>query len=284
MRISDVTATVRPIDPSYPTNRAIAALTMAVIVGGIVLQLILGAELTQGASWGISAGLAVFLAWALGRELDPDHDLSAFVAAGLALVGLLLFDLPNLMALFWILLLLRMVNRTTGLPARILDSLLILGFGSWLTWQRSWIYGLMTGLAFFLDSRLSPPHRRHLFFAGIALLAMVILYSVSGGMPGEGKPSLLAILAVSGMSVLFVPVIVASHQLSTVGDATGEPLNPRRVQAVQVIALLTGLQIVLWDGDPGVVQLMPVWATVLGVALYKLFGAVYASIPSHSQR
>jgi len=284
MRISDVSATVRLIDPSYPTNRAIAALTMAVIAGGIVLQLIAGEELIQGASWGISAGLAVFLAWALGRELDPDHDLSAFVATGLALIGLLLFDLPNLMALFWMLLLLRMVNRTTGLPAQILDSLLILGLGSWLTWQRSWIYGLMTGLAFLLDSRLSSPHRQHLFFAGIALLASVILYSVSGGMPGEGKPSLLAILVVSGMSVLFVPVIVASHQLSTVGDATGEPLNPRRVQAAQVIALVTGLQIAWWDGDPGVVQLMPVWATVLGVALYKLFGAVYASILSHSQR
>lgn len=284
MRISDVSAIVRPIDPSYPTNRAIAALTMAVIVGGIVLQLIAGEELIQGASWGISAGLAVFLAWALGRELDPDHDLSAFVAAGLALIGLLLFDLPDLMALFWMLLFLRMVNRTTGLPARILDSLLILGLGSWLTWQSSWIYGLMTGLAFLLDSRLSSPHRRHLFFAGIALLATAILYSVSGGMPGEGKPSLLAILAVSGMSVSFVPVILTSRRMRTVGDATGEPLNPGRVQAAQVVALLTGLQIALWDGDPGVVQLMPVWATVLGVALYKLFGAVYASILSHSQR
>lgn len=137
MRIGDVIATIRPIDPSYPTNRAIAALTMAVIVGGIVLQLIVGEGLTQGVSWGISAGLTVFLAWALGRELDPDHDLSAFVAAGLALIGLLLFDLPSLMALLWMLFFLRMVNRTTGLPARILDSLLILGLGSWLTWQGS---------------------------------------------------------------------------------------------------------------------------------------------------
>jgi hypothetical protein len=274
MRISDLTATVRSIDLSYPTNRAIAAFSMVVTAGGVILQLIVGVELTQGVSWGISAGLTVFLAWALGRELDPDHDLSAFFAAGLALIGLLLFDLPSLMALFWMTILLRVVNRTTGLPARILDSLLMLGLGSWLTWQGGWIYGLMTGLAFFLDSRLSPPHRRHLLLAVVAFLATVMLFSVTGSMPGQDRLSLLAILAVFGASVPFVPVILASRQLSAVGDATGESLNPRRVQAAQVVALLTGLQIVWWDGDPGVVQLMPLWATMLGVALYKLLGPI----------
>jgi hypothetical protein len=274
MRISDVTATVRPIDPSYPTNRAIAAFTMAVTAGGIVLQLIAGAEPTQGVSWGISAGLTVFIAWALGRELDPDHDLSAFFAAGLALIGLFLFDLPSLMALFWMILLLRVVNRTTGLPAKMLDSLLMLGLGSWLTWQGGWIYGLMTGLAFFLDSRLSPPHRRHLLLAVVALLATVILFSVAGSMPGGDRPSMLAILAVLGISVLFAPVILVSRQLNAVGDATGERLNPGRVQAAQVVALLTGLQLAWWDGDPGVVQLTPLWATLLGVAMYRLLGLI----------
>jgi len=275
MRMSDLTTIQRKIDLNYPTNRAIVLSALAVAVGGVILQLVLGEELLQGVSWGIAAGLAVFLAWALGRELDPDHDLSAFVAAGLALIGLLLFDSPSLLALFWMLVLLRILNRTFGLPARILDSVLLLGLGSWLTWQGNWSYGLMTALAFFLDSRLSSPHRRHLFFAAVGLLVTVVLFGVSGSMPGEGKPSLLAILAVVGMSILFVPAIVASRQLSTVGDATGEPLNPRRVQAAQVMTLLTGIQMTLWEGDAGLDQLMPLWAAVLGVALYKLFSVIY---------
>ena len=268
MSISRITAIGRPIDPNYPTNRAIALLALAVIVGGSVLQLIAGVQLVQSISWGIEAGLAVFLAWALARELDPDHDLSAFVAAGLALIGLLFLDLPGLTALFWMIVLLRIVNRTAGLPATILDSLLILGLSSWLTWQGEWIYGLITALAFLLDSRLSPPHVRHLLFAAIALVITVILFG--GRLPRVDELSPAIALTVLVMSALFLPVIIASRELTTVSDQTNEPLNPRRVQAAQGIALLTGILIAWWNGYSGFVSFMPLWAAMAGASLYRL--------------
>jgi hypothetical protein len=268
MPLSNITAIARAIDPNYPTNRAIALVTLAVIIGGTILQLIAGGQLLQSVSWGVAAGLAVFLAWALARELDPDHDLSAFVATGLALIGLHFLDLPGLTALFWVIVLLRIVNRTAGLPATILDSLLVLGLGSWLTWQGEWIYGLITALAFLLDSRLSPPHRRHLLFGVIALVITVILFG--GRLPRVGEPSPAIVLAVLVMSVLFVPVIIASRELTTVSDQTNEPLNPRRVQAAQGIALLTGILAVWWNGYPGLVSFMPLWAAMAGASLYRL--------------
>ena len=60
------------------------------------------------------ASLVVVLSWAIARELDPDYDLSAFVATGLSLVGLIMFGLPKITVLLWILLVARMVNRTRG--------------------------------------------------------------------------------------------------------------------------------------------------------------------------
>ena len=240
-------------------------------MGGSILRLIAGVQLVQSISWGIAAGLAVFLAWALARELDPDHDLSAFVAAGLALIGLLFLDLPGLTVLFWMIILLRLVNRTVGLPATILDSLLILGLGSWLTLQGEWVYGLMTALAFLLDSQLSPPHRRHLFFAAIALIITVILLLFDGSMPRVGESSPAIVLAVLVMCALFVPVIIASRELTTVSDETSEPLNPRRVQAAQGIALLTGILMAWWNGYPGLASFMPLWAAMVGISLYRLF-------------
>ena len=269
MSISKITAIARPIDSNYPTNRAIALLALAVIVGGTVLRLIAGANFMQSISWGVAAGLAVFLAWALARELDPDHALSAFVAAGLALIGLFFFDLPGLTVLFWMIILLRIVNRTAGLPATILDSLLVLGIGSWLTLQGNWVYGLMTALAFLLDSQLSPPHRRHLLFAAIALLVTVMLFFFDGSMPRVGESSPAIVLAVLVMSALFVPVIIVSRKLKTVGDQTNEPLDPRRVQAAQGIALLTGILRAWWNGYPGLVSFMPLWAAMVGTSLYS---------------
>jgi hypothetical protein len=84
----------------------------------------------------------VFLAWVLCRELDPDHDLSAFVAVGLALGGLFLWGLTRLVVLLWLILILRVVNRTMGLPAGILDSLAVLGLGIWLSFGGNWGYGV----------------------------------------------------------------------------------------------------------------------------------------------
>lgn len=279
MQINNITAIARPIDPDYSTNRAIAVVAMVVTVGGAIFQLLTSGELIQSALWGIAAGFAVFLAWALGRELDPDHDLSAFVAAGWALIGVLFLDLPSIIVLFWILLLVRIVNRTVGLPARILDSLLILGLAGWLTLQGNWIVGLTTALAFFLDGQLSPPHRRQLLFAGITFLVTVISFFLTGGIHGEANLSSPGLLALLVVSVLFALVIIDSRELRTLGDQTSEPLNPKRVQAAQIIALLTGIQFALWRGDPGLVSLMPLWAAMLGVALYRLFVIIYRRWP-----
>jgi hypothetical protein len=270
MKITDLTSIGRLLDPRYPTNRAIALLAMAVGAVGTVSRLLIGLDLISSIQWGTSAGFAVFFAWALARELDPDHELSAFVAAGLMLLGLLPFELPALLPLLWMLVLLRIINRTAGPPAKIWDSLLLLGLGGWLAWQGTWIYGLMTAVAFFLDGRMSLPQRRQLLFAGIALLGTGVLFAVNGGLVGAGGLSLPTIAVIIATCVLYVGVILSSRDLMTVGDATGQPLDPRRIQAGQVLALLTAVQVAWWGGMAGVVGLMPLWAAILGVALYRL--------------
>ena len=67
MKLNDTTALGRtPVDPSYPTNLAIAALALVVAIGGAIGHLLSGAALLEGILWGISAGFIPFLTWALG--------------------------------------------------------------------------------------------------------------------------------------------------------------------------------------------------------------------------
>ena len=274
MKLSDITALGRPIDPRYPTNLAIALLAPVVAIGGTIWRLISGLPLLESALWGFGAGLTLFLTWALGRELDPDHDLSAFVGAGLALIALLLFDLPSLLLVFWLLLVLRIVNRTTGLPARPLDSLAILGLGAWLTWQGHWLVGLVTAVAFLLDGLLSPRHRTHLFLSGLAFLATVGLTIVQGDLARVSGPTMPVIVSSLVVAGLFLVVIVTSREIRAVGDAAegaaGEPLNPARVRAAQVLALLTALMSAWWAGASGMVALLPLWAAMAGLGLYRI--------------
>ena len=115
MKLSDVTALGRPIDLSYPTNRAIAAIMLAAFV-------ITGLLTTWGT--GLTVALSLFLTWALGRELDPDHNASAFVAVALTAVG---YRTPSLALCGLFLLGIRAVNNTTGLRPKPTDWLSLLG-------------------------------------------------------------------------------------------------------------------------------------------------------------
>ncbi len=274
MSSNRVTSIGRAIDPKYPTNRAILVLTVVVTVIGAVAQLLRGMGLFEGGLWGIRAGLAVFLAWMVCREFDTDHDLSAFVAAGLVLVGMFWWDPPNLGALLWLALVMRVVNRTTGLPATVVDVLAVVGVGGWLAWQGNWGYGVVTVLALILDGLLPPRNRQALAFVSLGAAAAAIVAVWQGKMWGPGGPSVRDGALALVMGIASVPVIVASNRVRSVGDETEEPLTPLRVQAAQVIAVLAGVQAAVWDGIAGLASMSSLWAAVLGAAMYWVWGAV----------
>ena len=270
MRLSDFSVLGRSLDARYPTNLAIGALSLVVGVAGAAANLLSGGALRQGVLWGIGAGFSVFLTWALARELDPAHDLSAFAGAGLAIAALLVFDLPALMPIFWLLVVLRVVNRTVGPPARPVDTLAVLGLGGWLTWQGHWIAGLVTTLAFLLDGLLTNPLRYHLLLSGLAFAGTVALSVFRGDIAMESGPTMPVIFSSVVAAGLFLVVVGTSREVHAVGDATREPLDARRVQAAQLLALLTALLYAWWDGSAGVEALWPLWAAMVGVALYRL--------------
>lgn len=270
MRLSDLTAVGRLVDPRYPSNLAIAILTVLTTVGATACRWVAGSTLVDGALWGIGAGLAIFLAWAVARELDPDHDLSAFVAAALAILALAALGLPPLLPLFWVLLTMRIVNRTVGLPARPLDSLAVLSLGLWLAWQASWIYGLMTATALFLDSWLAPRLARHRVLAAIVLVATGVLAVLGRTAAQGGWDSIPLTWLFALTTILFSLSMVTLEPAKALCDETGEPVRPQRVRFAQGLALITALLLAGLAGQEGMMALLPLWAAMLAVALYEL--------------
>jgi hypothetical protein len=268
MEMRKFTSIGRPIDPNYPTNRVIAILAALVALVATVLKLTTGLALLQSAIWGLSAGLAIFLTWAICRELDPDNDLSAFVAVGWALIGLIFWGLPNAGSLFWILLAVRVVNRTTGLSATLFDSLGVTALGSWLSFQGNWGIGFLTAVAFFLDAQLPSGKQQQMLFAVLSGVVAASALAISNYRFGaDGIPLALGIALLCGG--FFWPVFAGSQNMATIADDTGEALNGSRVQSGQILALSAGLEIALWQGTAGLVAMMPLWAAVLGAASYR---------------
>ena len=268
-RLLKSTSIARLIDPRYPTNLAIILLVAVVIVATGVNQFSTGNPSDQSIAAGIAAGVAVLFAWILARELDPDHDLSAFVGAGLALLGTLVFEPSNIIGLLLIGLLIRIVNRSVGPPATWLDSLLILGLAAALSLNEHGLFGIMAATAFFIDSQLPPPHKRHVLFAILALvLAAVAIFDQSAALQGELSQGVF--IAVIAIAVLFIPVIVSSRQLTATSDVGSQPLNPTRVRVAQLIAMAMALVFSVLTGDVGAISIMPLWAAFLGVSAYRL--------------
>ncbi|MFN2240808.1 MAG: hypothetical protein ACK2U2_00885, partial [Anaerolineae bacterium] len=68
MKLSDITAVGRSLDPRYPTNLAIGLLSLVFGAVGAAANVLSGVHMLESALWGIGAAFAVFLSWALGRE------------------------------------------------------------------------------------------------------------------------------------------------------------------------------------------------------------------------
>ncbi|MCJ7579547.1 MAG: hypothetical protein MUP98_03320 [Candidatus Aminicenantes bacterium] len=269
MRLAKITAIGRPVDLSYPTNRAIVILVFGVAAAGMIFRLFSHEVWLRSGKWGLEAGFSVFLAWALCRELDPDNDLAAFIGAGLTLFGIFLWGLPSFTVLFWLLVMLRIIIRSTGLPARSTDSLAFILLGCVLVFKGNWGFGLTTALALFLDSRIPPVHKRQLYFAGLALIASAAALFIKKIFWNEGGLFWLAGGIALGISIVFIPVIRGSRVVKSLGDETGEPLRSARVAAGQGFALLIGIEAALWSGADGLRSLLPFWGAVVGAAIFQ---------------
>lgn len=274
MDLRQVSGLARPVHLSFPTNRWIAVLTGAVLIGAWVWRgLATGAWLTAG-GWAALAALALFLAWALARELDPDAALVAFVAAGLMLPFLVVaafewLPLPDIAALFTVLLAIRVLNRTTGIAATLLDGIGVLALGLWLALGGLPVYLAGAAAALLLDGLLPPLSIRRVLIAATVVAVAVAAAVFFGQAPPSPEGGLLPIGAGLAIGVLFAASIRAAGRMESIGDETGEPLSPLRVRAGQILALSIGLVIVVWQGSAGLVALLPLWTAMAALGGFR---------------
>jgi hypothetical protein len=260
------TSLFRGYDVKLRHNQVILILTAAgamwgVFVGGPALW----PRIVQAA---IAAAL-VFLAGALAKEIDPDRPQASVTAAGLALAALSIAGPAGPAALLWLLGCLRLLNRSTGLPAKLTDILGLLAVAAWSSWQEGPLFGILMGVCLIADALLSGGRRASMLIGAVVLgAASLWLFRVTRF--SESMALWLAV-ALSAAAVAFIAfIILNSYQVSATGDVTGEPLNPSRVQAGQAFALGAGLSLASWRGETGVILLLGFWAALLGVLAYYL--------------
>lgn len=261
----------RAIDPRYPTNLAIIIWTAVVAVAILIFQMVSGAEFLQAGISTILGSLSVILTWIIAREIDPEEQLSAFVSVLLMTIAVFIVAVQfNLLVLFYISSMSRIVNRTIGPAVTRMDSIFLLVFTVFVGFAGSWIYAMMGATAFLLDSLLPDRDRKHVLFAGLATVVMIVAFIVQNSQLTPILPTTEFIIGIIGVTFIFVPVVLKSRRLTVVADMTAELCIPIRVQAAQVLALLFGYHVALWQGNIGILELLPLWLAIAGVSLFPL--------------
>ena len=124
---------------------------------------------------GLYIGVGVFLTWALSRELDPKHDYSALLAAVVSLLNVFLYENIQLLLLFWILLLMRILNGITGKKLTTLDIFSVLTLSVYLSWRnQNSIYILIFALAMSLVIKVHGKTKATLLALGISLIGFTL--------------------------------------------------------------------------------------------------------------
>lgn len=253
----------RPVDPAYLTNRALLIILpmVGLLSAGLAFVHDTGSSPLSAALSGV---LVAFAAWAFTRELAPDYDGAAFVALALAWAANIALGVSSVLLVFVGLVLARVVNRTTGLPLRLFDSIAVLGFCAWAaTSTQQPLILLVASLAFVLDAQLKEPLRRHYLAAAACLAVFVWMLAdepnVTAGYLTSWDWSLIGASAIA----VFLFVTINPEPVSHC-DVAPECLDRARVNAGLVVGWLMGVQAVLTNGHSSWLD-TPIWICMLAL-------------------
>ena len=276
----------RPVTPVPVASSAMKGLTHLsrgidlrltsnkVAVGLTILGAIVGAAAARpeaGVQGAFAVGVGAFLAWAMGREIDPDRPLTATVAGVITIAASVVIAAPGLSALFATLAAVRIIARTTGLPPTILDIIGVSGIAAWAAFHPGWVAAVAVAIALIVDDRMTgpggPAHHWQAWW-GAALGALV---AVVAGVRRDAWTSptawewTLVALGVAGALLLIRPTTVTSR-----GDLTKEQLSAERIRAGRWLAGIVALIATLTEGDLGVASMLGVWSALASGGLVQL--------------
>ena len=256
MNATQPTSLARAVDPRYSSNRLVVAgsvIAALVAVGASALDIDLG--------FGpLSAALAVFLSWAVARELDPDRPISAALAMPAAFVFLLALGEASLIVGTALLLASRVTSGTVGADLRLLDLLAVVGLSGLLATQPVGLVGIALLLAAVMISEW--PSRRVMVAAFFSVATFAIVWVLSGTELAWGTPD------VADWTSLVVTLVAAALIIPTprVTSQTDRRTGTVDRSRVTVARLLVGLAVVAAFGVAGGIGIQAV-APIAGAAL-----------------
>ena len=261
----------RPLDIQYATNKAILCILAVSLIVSLFYFRLQNLPIIQGiiSSFLFTAG--VFFCWAIGREIDPEHDISAFVGLIFLLPLYLWIDQVNLFVLFWLLISFRIINRSTGYPVGIIDLMIYLIIIIVLVLTFHQIIALLSAMIFFIEA-VASKRRIPLFLLSMVCLLFFITSFIFGDsiqILSFSLPAQSIFMVIIG-TVLMIGLIIDSKNSTCLSDNRETEISSRRIQLTQTSALIIALVFIGTKGNAGLYELYILWSIFFGISTYRI--------------
>lgn len=256
----------RPVDFGQKVNKLAMLATIFICVAITLWKTSSGMDSGEAVMFSMTSGLGFLLSYMIAQELDPDRQLGGIIGGILTVVGYYFFGAGNFMVLIWLLFILRMLNRSSGDRHRIGDNIIIIGSAVWLGKEGFWVYPLLTGAAYILESQIKGGYFRSLYLAGISLAGLIIAEFSKEATVLTLEMILLNCAAI----IIFLPEVRIAEYTQAKGDKNGKRLIPKRLQATMGFFCMMLVAAIFLHGNEAGKQLLPGSMAALGCGLYLL--------------
>ena len=254
----------RPIDFGEKVNKVAMLTTIFICVAVTLWKTSSGMDSGEAVMFSMTSGLGFLLSYIIALELDPDRQLGGLIGGALTVLGYYFFGAGNITVMLWLLFILRMLNRSSGDRHRIGDNVIIIASAVWLGKEGFWVYPLLTGAAYILESQIKGGYFRSLYLAGVSLAGLVVAEFSKQASVLTMEMLLLNCLAI----ILFLPEIRIAEYTQAKGDKNGKRLYPKRLQATIGFFCMMLVGAIFLHGNETAKQLLPGAMAALGCGLY----------------
>ncbi len=254
----------RPIDLYDGVTRVAMLCTILSAVAVTIWKSMTGMSSYDASMSGIGVALGFLFSFMIAQELDPDRKLGGIVGGGLTIIASLYLGEGNILVMLWLLFVLRMLNRTSGDRHRIGDNIIIIGSAIWLGIDGAWLYPLLTGAVYALESQITGGYFRSLYLAGISMAGATVA-NYSSGTP---TLSVIYVYIMCFTFIIFLPEIRVATFTQFKGDKSGKRISPKRLQVTQGVFLLLGFFLPYFHGDAQALAMLPAFMAAIGCGCY----------------
>ena len=256
----------RPIDFGEKVNKIAMLATIFICVAVTLWKTSSGMDSGEAVMFSMTSGLGFLLSYIIDLELDPDRQLGGLIGGALTVLGYYFFGAGNIAVMLWLLFILRMLNRSSGDRHRIGDNVIIIASAVWLGKEGFWVYPLLTGAAYILESQIKGGYFRSLYLAGISLAGLIIAEFSKESVVLTMDMIVLNCFAI----ILFLPEIRIAEYTQAKGDKNGKRLIPKRLQATMGFFCMLLVAAIFLHGNEAGKQLLPGTMAAIGCGLYLL--------------